>query len=360
MISTRQSTLYRVLVAGGLPVRAGSSDPFPLGKAPDGRGPTPSDPSAGFSAAVLTDAGFAVSTAADAGAVLAELKLAVQGDQRFSVLFVDTGVFPSLSRPEISRLIHSIEPAVEIAFLVGEEPADPTAEQPSLARPLSAGDVVEAALVLAHRWRMRNFPVEFVAPAPAAEREKRPAPERPVPRLRSGFRILPLFQVLAFLCIIPLVIGWRAGRGEPQIYTGTVLTAAQLRAQVPWAILGKDRYAQVNSEWLTWYYDEFRTELAGGRYGIVKWDQKFSCTSFASRYASSAQLRYFAQSFYADIPAGNIAVGEFWYRPHNSTEGHALVAAYTERGLVYMDPQNGHFVDLTRTELQSAYLRKFD
>ena len=364
MISTRHSTLYRVLVVGGSPAQGGSSDPFPLGQGTETRGQVRFDPGAGFSAAVLSDAGFSVSKAADAGTALGELKTAIESEFRFSVLFIDSVVFPALTRPEISRLVHSIDPGVEIAFLTHEENVVQLPEWPTLTKPLNPGKVLETALLLTSRWKLRHLaeetPVVRAVSVAAVPVEEAPLAEREVPRVRSGFNLMPVFQIMAFLCLIPLVIGWRAGRGEPQIYTGTVLTAAQLRSQVPWAILGKDHYAQVNSEWLTWYYDEFRTELAGGKYGIVHWDTKFSCTSFASRYASSAQLRYFAQSFYADIPAGNIAVGEFWYRPRGQTEGHALVAAYTERGLLYLDPQNGHFVDLTGTELQSAYLRKFD
>ena len=61
--------------------------------------------------------------------------------------------------------------------------------------------------------------------------------------------------------------------------------------------------------------DEFRTDLASGGYGIVQWEQKFNCTAFVSRYASSAQLRYFVRTFYRWHSPDGIAIGGILVSP---------------------------------------------
>jgi hypothetical protein len=44
-----------------------------------------------------------------------------------------------------------------------------------------------------------------------------------------------------------------------------------------------------------------------------------------------------------------------WYRQTNSQTGHAIVVALTERGAVYLDPQNGRELQLTPGERASIF-----
>lgn len=302
---------------------------------------------------------FTLHRTIDASAALSEMSASFKREARYAVIFVDPETFGGLSHSEVVRVIHCLDPDIEIAFI--GDPADdaPSNRWLALPRPVRWADVVRIASTLASRWRFADRGPHAPDPASAASHplgRQQPRSRAHVIR-RAGLTAL---RLMALLCFIPLLTGWRAERSEPAICTGTVLTAAGLRAQLPNAILGTDRYAEVNSHWLIWYYDEFRTDLASGGYGIVQWEQKFNCTAFVSRYASSAQLRYFVRTFYRWHSPDGIAIGEFWYRPAGSNVGHALVAAFTEKGLLYLDPQNGHFVTLTSDERLTAYLRKFD
>ncbi len=306
---------------------------------------------------------FTLHHSTDASAALGELSASFQREARYATIFIDTEMFPQLEPAQIARVIRCIDPDVEIAFVVAVEEGALSAPWPSVTKPVSWTEVIHTAEVLTSRWR-------FASPAPE---ERREAPGSPVasdsdsPGLEptpmpSALRraALHAIRLLALVCLVPLVIGWQSKRLEPEIFTGVILKATDLRERMPWAILGNDSYAQINSHWLTWYYDAFRTDLASGQFGIIQWDRKFTCTAFVSRFASSVQLEYFARTFYRAHSPDGIAIGEFWYRPIGSKLGHALVAAFTEKGLLYLDPQNGHFVVLTRQEIQTAYLRKFD
>lgn len=167
---------------------------------------------------------------------------------------------------------------------------------------------------------------------------------------------------LGILILAVIVFGHGCAKqsGEPDIFTGKVITAAEVRTALPAATLGSRAYAEVNPAWLEWYYTKFRDDLSAGAYGIVKWDGSFKCTAFAGKFVNDAQMRFFAQSFHSSIAAQSVGLGEFWYQPTGAVDGHALVVALTPQGRRFFEPQTGKWVTLSATEINSAYLRKLN
>jgi len=140
-----------------------------------------------------------------------------------------------------------------------------------------------------------------------------------------------LFAVaLAALSPLALVTGCSRQSGEPAIFTGKVYSADQVRTACGWAFLGKAQYAEINRDWLPWYYAQFRAEIAAGAYGVVKWEPNACCTFFASRFASGAQLHYFAQNWNTGLAANGIAVGKRWYTPAGGKDFKATEGVVTQ------------------------------
>lgn len=163
--------------------------------------------------------------------------------------------------------------------------------------------------------------------------------------------------VLGLAAMLPAGCSKRSG--EPTMFTGRVISREAVSLATGGVQTGKLLYAEVNSAWLTWAYDDFRRELSDGVFGVVGWDNRSQCTLFASAFEVYCQKRYFAQGFHASIPAPGIAVGTRWYQVDDAN-GHALNLVLTERGLVDFEPQTGRFVALTQRQIASSYLKKFD
>jgi hypothetical protein len=136
--------------------------------------------------------------------------------------------------------------------------------------------------------------------------------------------------------------------------TGRTLDRLAIAHTLPMAKMGDVLYAEVNSEWLKDFYQSYRSELS--RMGVVKWDDRYDCRRFAGLFTELAQTRFFKQAFHSGIPANTLALGPVWYRRADGKGGHAIVVALTERGAIYLDPQNGKEVDLTAAERASIHL----
>lgn len=134
--------------------------------------------------------------------------------------------------------------------------------------------------------------------------------------------------------------------------TGRTLDRAAIARTLPIANLGDISYAEVNSEWLKNFYRTYRSELS--RMGVVKWDSRYDCRRFAGLFTELAQNHFFQQEFHNDIKAHTLALGPIWYCPEQGG-GHAIIFALTEKGPVYLDPQNGREVQLTPSERASIF-----
>lgn len=124
-------------------------------------------------------------------------------------------------------------------------------------------------------------------------------------------------------------------------------------------LTGDNTYAIVNYDWLFEFYKVWRSEIFAQ--DVVQWDDKFDCNKFASSYISRAQIEYFKETWGKDKPQA-LALAEIWYvdKEINSKQyRHAIVAALTNKGLIFLEPQTGERLMLTEKQQASIYLKKF-
>lgn len=166
-------------------------------------------------------------------------------------------------------------------------------------------------------------------------------------------RLVPLFLLAALLA---LPFGCSKKDASP-LSTGTVVQRSDLVAALP-GFMGDGPYALVKADALPSFYDSYRRDLFDR--GVTKWDERFDCNHFASFYVAKAQVEYYLANFHASTPAQTLALAEVWYVPGRSPgKGHAIVAALTDRGLLFVEPQTGGVVNLTQAERASVFLCKW-
>ena len=164
---------------------------------------------------------------------------------------------------------------------------------------------------------------------------------------------LALIFLAALFFIIAGCFGGCSKR-EQAMTTGAVVQAAEL--PLP-GFKGDTAYAVVRSEALPALYANFRDVL--NKQGLVKWDSRYDCNHFASLYISLAQASYTVAAWHSETKAQTLALAEVWYLPNGPPAGHAIVAALTERGLVFIEPQTGREIQLTAAQRRSIYLCKW-
>ena len=111
------------------------------------------------------------------------------------------------------------------------------------------------------------------------------------------------------------------------------------------ATLADASYDAVDMNWLTTTFNSKFNEINAKTYSTKN---EYDCDDFARLYCSLAQV----------YSRNNIAIGEFWYKPTNSKQVHAIVIAYSEKGLHFIEPQNGWEIELSEEEVYScSFLR---
>lgn len=89
---------------------------------------------------------------------------------------------------------------------------------------------------------------------------------------------------------------------------------------------------------------------------LSNWSRKNDCDNFARAFCVFCQDAHVLSSGTADA----LAVGEFAYIANADVKGpHAIVAAFTDEGLVFFEPQNGQRLALTPLEIQTCFLVRF-
>lgn len=166
------------------------------------------------------------------------------------------------------------------------------------------------------------------------------------------------------LAVIALLLMASCSKRSPDaLSTAHVYTAAEIRSEMgALAYVGDTAFAQLNSAALPQLYADFRSEIF--RQGVTQWDERFDCNHFATYFAALAQTKFYLANFHSQTPARSLAVGTFWYIPQGApalspSNGHAIVVALTERGTVFLEPQTGAEITLTKAERDSAWLRAF-
>jgi hypothetical protein len=111
------------------------------------------------------------------------------------------------------------------------------------------------------------------------------------------------------------------------------------------ATLADASYDAVDMNWLKTTFNSKFNEINAKTYSTKN---EYDCDDFARLYCSLAQV----------YSRNNIAIGEFWYKPTNSKQVHAVVIAYSEKGLHFIEPQNGWEIELSEEEVYScSFLR---
>lgn len=145
------------------------------------------------------------------------------------------------------------------------------------------------------------------------------------------------------------------GKTEQQLATGQVVAGPAL--PLP-GFKGDTNYAVVQASALPALFDNFASVLS--KQGLVKWDTRYDCNHFAALYVSLSQARFTVAAWHSTTPAQTLALAEFWYVPASAGgKGHAIVAAQTDQGLLFIEPQTGRTITLSDAERRSAYLVKW-
>lgn len=166
----------------------------------------------------------------------------------------------------------------------------------------------------------------------------------------KSFKYILLFVIMFFASCAP--------KNEKSMSNGQVISSSQLLGKVGGGYVGDQHYAIVDSKCLGMLYDEFRAEIF--KKGVVKWDERFDCNHFASYYVSLAQTKFYLANWGSATKANTLAIGTYWYVVGGKgSSTHAIVVIYTERGLIFIEPQTGKEVQLSESEKLSSYLKVF-
>lgn len=119
-------------------------------------------------------------------------------------------------------------------------------------------------------------------------------------------------------------------------------------------LLMDKNYAQPTTHWL---FQEYRPwfEKKTFELGVSSWRDQWDCDDFASLYRILAQV---CHSLTHTRTEEGLAVGEVKYLRESSKQYHMINCAFTEQGLIYIEPQKCLQIHLSETELQSrSYVR---
>lgn len=100
------------------------------------------------------------------------------------------------------------------------------------------------------------------------------------------------------------------------------------------------------------FYPFFQKEL--NRLKIVNWTSKFDCEDFAKMFKVLMQACHQNSSGNAE----GLAVAEIHYR-RDKGDNHAINAVITDKGLIFVEPQTGESLILSKNEEKSIYYVNF-
>jgi hypothetical protein len=163
-------------------------------------------------------------------------------------------------------------------------------------------------------------------------------------------------QLLLVFATFALCLGGCGKKEASPLASGAVVQNPAVESQL-FGFVGDGPYAVVKADALASYYSDFRADLF--KEGVVKWDERFDCNHFAGYYIAKAQTRYYLANFHSSTPAQTLALADVWYRPGGGTKGHAIVAAHTDQGLLFIEPQTGGRIQLSQVERGTAFLVKW-
>lgn len=170
-------------------------------------------------------------------------------------------------------------------------------------------------------------------------------------RARTWVGVLPLRVAVAWLTATVVVTATAAeplGEGE----------IAPFQLPLPGAV-GDASYATVRSGALPKLQQHFERALA--REGLVRANDRFDCNHYVGLFIALAQARWSTDNWHTRGAAQSLALAEVWYwrGGPGSGQAHAVVAAATDQGLLYFEPQTGQRLELTMPERASIFFVKW-
>ncbi len=129
--------------------------------------------------------------------------------------------------------------------------------------------------------------------------------------------------------------------------------------KIPWVsacpkvIFSDENYNIPTTEWVfNKFYPWFQGELK--RYGVSEWTKKFDCDDFAAFFRILAQICHKKSKGTTD----GLAIGEVHYEQSDASF-HAVNVVLTEKGPIFIEPQTGQQLILTKDEEKSIYRVRF-
>lgn len=139
-----------------------------------------------------------------------------------------------------------------------------------------------------------------------------------------------------------------------QQYNSAQLNVLFLRDLNRVPLMPDETYQLVNEMALQSFYKIYSKELFDKN--VVGWESNFDCNRFSQYYAALSQINYFKDNFRSGR-AQAIAIGEVYYK--SKTRGkHAINFAVTPNRIVFIEPQTGAQIDLTKDEIRSIFFIK--
>lgn len=87
--------------------------------------------------------------------------------------------------------------------------------------------------------------------------------------------------------------------------------------------------------------------------GIFQWKEKFDCDNWSASFCYWARVCHACSKMPGSVAEG-MGCGQVSYLK-NGTDGHSIVAVYTEQGLIFIEPQTGAVLILSAEERASIF-----
>lgn len=120
--------------------------------------------------------------------------------------------------------------------------------------------------------------------------------------------------------------------------------------------VGDSTYAIPDIDWLLKdYYKKYKEFMVSNN--LYAWKENFDCNRFAAIYMCYLQALH---SYETQNEAQSITVGEMWYMSKTEGGPHAInIAMVNDNKIIYIEPQNGRRLYLSKKEKSSAWFIRF-
>lgn len=167
-------------------------------------------------------------------------------------------------------------------------------------------------------------------------------------------------KLLLIIALLSTLVFFGCSRQEEALTNPTAITYSALIAQTEThgikSIVGDKKYLVLRESDIKRDYKFFRSILS--HIGLVRWDEGFDCNRFASLFISVNQAKFVVTNWHSQHRSLALGYAEVWYRKKDYGL-HAIVVAYTERGLIFIEPQTGEELKLDDDEIKSITLCKW-